>query len=139
MENSLIGPVLGQVILTFVAWLVLYVRRLKIMAAAKPTNEQMQDKSALAQLPNPAKFAAENYNHQFEMPVLFYVICFAAMTVGASSALMVYLAWGYVALRVIHHLIHVNYNNVIHRFLVFSVSSIVLIIMLANVAVTYWS
>lgn len=139
MELSMIGPVLGQVGLTLVMWIVMYARRLPAMAAAKPTPEEMQVKENLLKLPASARFAAENYNHQFEMPVLFYVMCFAAMMTGTLGGGMVNLAWAYVALRAIHAVIHVTYNKVIHRFLVFCVSSIVLMIMFVKLALAYWS
>jgi hypothetical protein len=35
-------------------------------------------------------------------------------------------AWSYVALRVIHSLIHLTYNTVMHRLTVFAVSNFVL-------------
>ncbi|NVJ69685.1 MAG: MAPEG family protein [Alphaproteobacteria bacterium] len=138
MENALIGPVLGQVAITFIAWLVLYARRLPAMAASKPTNEQMQDKANLAKLPAKARFAADNYNHQFEMPVLFYVLCFAAMAASAVDGMMVSLAWAYVALRAVHALIQMTYNTVMHRFFVFTISGIVLVVMFVKLAMTYW-
>lgn len=138
MENALIGPVLGQVAITFIAWLVLYTRRLPAMAASKPTNEQMQDKANLAKLPAKARFAADNYNHQFEMPVLFYVLCFAAMAASAVDGMMVSLAWAYVALRAVHALIQMTYNTVMHRFFVFTISGIVLVVMFVKLAMNYW-
>lgn len=139
MENALLGPVLGQVGVTLLAFVMLLARRLPAMAARNPTNEQMQDKANLALLPNKAKFAGENYNHQFEMPVLFFVLCLGAMVTGLGDALTVQLAWAYVALRLVHHVIHVTYNKVMHRFAVFMLSALVLIIMFGQIAVKYWS
>jgi hypothetical protein len=42
------------------------------------------------------------------------------------DALAVNLAWGYVALRALHSLIHLSYNNVIHRLSFFALSNFVL-------------
>ncbi len=138
MSNALMGPVLAQVGLTLVTLLILYVRRVPAMVAAKPTNEVMQDKKSLQVLPAPARFAAENYNHQFEAPVLFYVLCIGAMIAGLASDMSVALAWVFVGLRVIHTAIHVTYNRVMHRFTVFVISSIVLIALYGVVAMQYW-
>ena len=139
MSNAMMGPVLAQVGLTLVTLLILYARRVPAMAAAKPTNEVMQDKKSLQALPAPARFAAENYNHQFEAPVLFYVMCLGAMVTGLVNETSLLLAWTYVALRVIHSAIHISYNRVLHRFAVFVVSSVVLIALFAVVAMQYWA
>lgn len=138
MSNAMMGPVLAQVGLTLFTLLVLYARRIPAMVAAKPTNEMMQDKKAVQSLPAPARFAAENYNHQFEAPVLFYVMCLGAMVAGLASEAALMLAWAYVALRVVHTSIHITYNRVMHRFLVFLTSSIVLIALFGVLAMQYW-
>jgi len=39
------------------------------------------------------------------------------------------LAWTYFGLRVLHSLIYLGYNKVLHRFLVFAASNVVLLIM----------
>lgn len=138
MSNAMMGPVLAQVGLTLVTLLILYARRVPAMVTAKPTNEVMQDKKSLQALPAPARFAAENYNHQFESPVLFYALCIGAMVAGLASETSLMLAWAYVAARVVHTAIHITYNKVMHRFAVFVVSSFVLIALFFVVAMQYW-
>ena len=138
MSNAMMGPILAQVGLTLVTLLILYARRIPAMVAVKPTNETMQDKKSLQALPAPARFAAENYNHQFEAPVLFYVMCIGAMVAGLANEASLMLAWVYVALRALHTAIHITYNRVMHRFMVFLTSSIVLIAMFGVLAMQYW-
>ncbi|MGH8402087.1 MAG: MAPEG family protein, partial [Gammaproteobacteria bacterium] len=50
------------------------------------------------------------------------------MTHTVSETLSV-LAWIYVALRIVHSLIHVTYNKIIHRFSVYATSSFLLLAM----------
>lgn len=138
MTTALMGPLLAQVGLTLLVFSLLYVRRLPAMAVQKPTPEELQDKSSLAKLPAPARFAAENYNHQFEMPVLFYVLCIASMLIGIADNWSLIYAWLFVALRAVHAVIHCTYNNVIHRFVVFLLSSIALIALFIHTAHKYW-
>lgn len=137
MTHALMGPVFAQVGLTFIVFLLLYSRRVPAMVATKPTNDIMQDKASLLKLPMPARFAAENYNHQFEAPVLFYALCLGAMVAGLGDELTVQLAWVYVALRVVHSIIHCTYNRVIHRFAVFSLSNVILIALFLTIALDY--
>jgi hypothetical protein len=134
---DLMGPVLTQVLLGIVLMFVLYSRRLPAMAKAKPTNEQMQDKASLSKLPAPARFAAENYNHQFEAPVLFYALCIGAMATGLGSDMSVFFAWTYVGLRIVHSLIHITYNKIMHRFAVFSLSNFALIGLFVTILLDY--
>lgn len=137
MSNALLGPVLAQVGLTLVTLLALYATRIPAMVVAKPSNKAMQDPKSLDLLPKNARFAGQNYNHQFEAPVLFYVLCLSAMLAGIGNETTVTLAWGYVGLRVLHAAIHITYNRVMHRFAVFSLSSFVLIALFGNIVLQY--
>lgn len=139
MGYTLLGPVLAQVGLSLLMWVVMYSRRIPAMLAADPSDEEMQDKANLLKLPASARYAAENYNHQFEMPVLFYVLCLVATLMKLGGETLALCAWGYVALRIVHSFIHVTYNKVKHRFAVFALSSIVLIVMFIIIASAYWS
>lgn len=138
MENALMGPVLGQVGLTLITLILLYAYRLPGILIYKPTNEMLQDPKLKEKLPKPAQFASQNYSHQFEAPVLFYAMAIGAMAAGIGTETTVQLAWAYVGLRVVHFLIHVTYNKVMHRFTVFSLSSFVLMAMFVTLAMDYW-
>ena len=68
-----------------------------------------------------AKFG-RNFNNLFEVPTLFYAACLAYIALNLTSSLFLLLAWLFVALRVVHSLIHLTYNNPLHRFLPFFLS-----------------
>lgn len=70
--------------------------------------------------------ANRNYMNLLELPVLFYVACLMAYVSGTASGVLLALAWTYVLLRVLHSLVHVSYNKVAHRFVVFVASNLVL-------------
>ncbi|WP_395405682.1 MAPEG family protein [Pseudoduganella sp. UC29_106] len=67
-----------------------------------------------------------NYMNLLQAPMLFYVACIVAYVAHAASPLALGLAWAYVALRVVHSVIHLSYNNVIHRLTAFGLSNVVL-------------
>jgi hypothetical protein len=67
-----------------------------------------------------------NYMNLLEMPVLFYVACLTLYVTKSVDAIALALAWTYVALRVVHSLVHLTYNNVIHRLSFFAASNVVL-------------
>lgn len=82
----------------------------------------------------PTKFA-NAFRNQFELPVLFYVLCILAIITRQADFLFVVLAWIFVAMRYVQALIHVSYNNVLHRGGAYGVGAIVLVIMWALFAI----
>lgn len=65
-----------------------------------------------------------------EVPVLFYVLCIVAYVTQNVSPSLVTLAWVYFGFRVLHSLVYLTYNHVMHRFLAFATSNFVLLAML---------
>jgi hypothetical protein len=68
-----------------------------------------------------------NYMNLLELPVLFYAACIIQFVAQADAPHALALAWLYVALRIVHSLIHVTYNHVMHRFAAFALSNFVLL------------
>lgn len=81
-------------------------------------------------LPDEVRLPNRNYMNLLELPLLFYVVCLigtvSGTVNGSASSAAVALAWGYVGLRIVHSLIHVTYNDVMHRFFAFATSNFVL-------------
>ncbi len=71
--------------------------------------------------------ATRNLTNLFDFPLLFYVVCTLSYLTAIVDDTQLYLAWGYVALRAIHSLIHLTYNVVPHRLGVFLISVAVLV------------
>jgi hypothetical protein len=80
-----------------------------------------------ASVPAYVSIPNRNYMNLLEIPLLFYVVCLLLYVTTGGSRLAVGFAWSYVVLRVLHSLIHLSYNNVIHRLAVFALSNFVLI------------
>ncbi len=127
--KALLYPLLIQVALTFAVMFHMYVRRVaefrnrRIHPQAAATRAQARD--ALTD----SAPAADNFQNQFEMPVLFYAAIILAITLLLQDVLLAALAWTYVGLRVLHALVHVTYNAVMHRFYLFACSAVVLFTM----------
>ena len=67
-----------------------------------------------------------NYVNLFESPVLFYFCCAMLYVTETVTVLTVWLAWTYFTLRIVHSVVHVTYNRVLHRGAIFALSVIVL-------------
>ena len=70
-----------------------------------------------------------NYQNQFELPVLFYLLTVLAIITRHADLFFVLMAWVFVALRVIHAYIHVTNNQIRLRGAFFIAGAIVLTIM----------
>ena len=118
-------PCAAMVGVTALVWIKLYADRLGEMRArgidpqAVATAREAAGKLQRTQ-------AAENFRNLFEVPVLFYLLCAALAVSGSVTKGFVAAAWGYVGLRALHSLIHVTYNRVVHRFLVYVASTLLL-------------
>lgn len=131
MQNIVfLQPVLALILWTLIIGLWMYATRIPAMQKAGiDPQEAAQPGSGdwRAKIPASVHWKADNYNHLHEQPTLFYALMvFIALTGGADN-IALYLAWGYVGLRVVHSLIQVTVNRVMARFGVFFLSNLVLI------------
>jgi hypothetical protein len=60
-----------------------------------------------------------NYNNQFELPVLFFAILPLLIMLVKVDWLQVALAWVFIASRILHSLIHMGANVIMQRGLAF--------------------
>ena len=72
------------------------------------------------------------YNNQFEVPVLFYVVCTLYVSLGIESVVGVAFAWAFVLLRVVHAYIHLSYNRVVHRMVVYWAALMCVLVLWVN-------
>ena len=114
-----------MVVVTALVWIKLYADRLSEMREKRINPQSLSTaRAAAGKLENTQ--AADNFRNLFEVPVLFYVLCIAIAVTGGSTPGALTAAWIFVGLRALHSLIHVSYNRVTHRFLVYAASTLLL-------------
>ena len=116
---------------TLCVLLLIPVRRFKAAFAGRVTAEDFRFGES-ARVPPEVSLPNRNLQNLLEIPVLFYVLCLVGYLTRQIDALALSLAWGYVGLRVLHSLVHLTYNRVFHRFLVFAASNLLLAILWAR-------
>jgi hypothetical protein len=121
--RAILWPVLAQVALTLAVWIALYVQRLGEMGRRR-IDPQSVATSRLAAGVLEDVAAADNFRNLFEVPVLFYAVVPLLVLAQAVTGTAVALAWGFVALRALHSLIHLSYNRVVHRFYAYAASTV---------------
>ncbi len=70
-----------------------------------------------------------NISNQFELPVLFYVLCIVLWALNCTSVIVHILAWLFVASRIAHVVIHTGSNFVPHRRKVYMLGFLILVVM----------
>ena len=77
--------------------------------------------------PDEVQWKSHNYTHLLEQPTIFYAIVLALALMEMNQPINIYLAWGYVGLRIAHSLIQCLTNIVKYRFPVFALASLCLL------------
>jgi len=134
---SILQSVVALAAWTMVMWFWLYGTRIPALSAAKVSPDDLvhdPTKGLDAVLPPQVQWKAHNYNHLHEAPTVFYAVAITLAIIGQGDGLNAQLGWAYVALRVVHSLIQATINKVQLRFMVFTLSSIVLMALVARAA-----
>ena len=135
MHSAILQPVIVLVLWSMVMWGWLYATRLPAMVQARTKlDPDLPRDIMMAGLPPRVRWKADNYNHLMEQPTLFYATALTLALVGQGDGLNLWLAWAYVALRVVHSLIQALVNVILWRFAIFMVASSVLVFLAVRAA-----
>jgi hypothetical protein len=118
-----------------VMWLWMYATRIPAMQKAKIDVANLTGGTGGnldGILPDEIQWKAHNYNHLMAEPTIFYATTIILAITGYGDGLNLYLAWAYVALRIVHSLVQATINRVAIRFAVFALSSVVLILLVVH-------
>jgi hypothetical protein len=133
-EHGMIAPVLALVGWTFAMWCWMYATRIPAIQKAGIDIAELGRTGAKLELPPEISRIADNYNHLHEQPTVFYALALCAQLAGAADATNVALAWAYVAVRVVHSLVQATKNVIPVRFAVFSLGTLVLMVLFVRTA-----
>jgi len=128
VASAILAPVVALVLWSFVMWAWLYATRIPALRAAKaPLDPSLTAAQLAERVPPQVRWKADNYNHLMEQPTIFYATALALAVAGAGDGLNAWLAWAYVAVRVVHSLVQATVNIIMLRFSIFMVGSLVLL------------
>jgi hypothetical protein len=131
MNAAIIGPVVALVAWTLVMQIWMYATRLPAMGRAGIQLKGLvgSRKGGLdGVIEDRVQWKAHNYDHLLQQPTLFYAVAISLALLGGGDVwINVWLAWGYVALRILHSLIQATVNVVRWRFIVFTLASLCLL------------
>ena len=120
-------PLLAQVLLTAIDWFWMYKTRIAEMKRNRINPRILSNATESSNnCLNSVVDSADNFKNLFEIPVLFYVAVIMLYVTQMVDVLFLTLAGVFVLFRYIHSFVHITYNNVMHRFTVYVISTLML-------------
>lgn len=135
---AILEPLVALMAWTMVMWAWMYATRIPAMSKAGIDARNMVGSTGASlrdKLPDSVSWKADNYNHLHEAPTIFYAVALTLAIIGQGDGLNATLAWAYVGLRVLHSLVQAITNRVVVRFMLFALSSLVLIALILHAAI----
>ena len=125
---DIIYPVFTLVLFTFVVLMALATSRF-VSVRRRDVNPKLFVLMAGYEPPVYVQKLTRNFANLLEIPMFFYLLAVLMITLEINDPMLVNLAWLFVGTRILHSAIHISYNHVMHRFGVFLVSIITLLVM----------
>lgn len=136
MDKSILAP--AAILVAWSLIMLFWMAFTRLPAASKlapkgtPTPLGLRGQDLDPQLPPHVAWKSHNYTHLMEQPTIFYAAVFILALSNAVTPMLVYVAWGYTALRIIHSIYQATINVVIVRFSIFLLATICLVILSVN-------
>ncbi|MER8466652.1 MAPEG family protein [Mesorhizobium sp. M1396] len=124
-QTTIFWPVLAHVLLIYIVYAVLGRRR---YGAVKSGEARAGQYKARSTEPTSSTTVAANLINQFELPVLFYVLCLTLHLTNGVNYLTLALMWIFVASRYFHAWIHLTSNNLQLRSRSFFFGAVILLL-----------
>lgn len=124
-----------MMLVTFAVWIYMYLRRMLFLVGERVDLRKVDTPAKMDNnVPGHVNLPAYALKNLFELPVLFYALCLYLYVSATVDSLYVMAAWVFVAGRAIHCAIYCAYNKVMHRFVAYFLSALVLWAMILRAA-----
>lgn len=122
-QTAIFWPMIAHVALVFGIYVLTFRRRKAAVQAGSARISQFRENQ---NEPAESLFARNNLANQYELPVLFHVVCLALYAVAGAGLFALILAWIFALARYVHAYIHVTTNRIRYRQMVFLVGFVAL-------------
>ncbi|RWI89738.1 MAPEG family protein [Mesorhizobium sp.] len=124
-QTAIFWPMLAQVLLVYIVYLVMLKRRYLAVRSGEAKISQYKVRSTE---PASSVTVANNLINQFELPVLFHVLCLALFVTNGVNYLTLTLMWLFVVTRYVHAWVHLTRNYLLHRSRAFFLGAGILLV-----------
>jgi len=137
-QTAIFGPVFATILLTFVVWVYMYVKRIRFLTGNQVDPKDMAVPGALARISPPeVSNPSDNLKNLFEIPVVFYALALYLFVTNQVDGVYVSAAWIFVVFRVLHSAVHCTINIVMLRFYLYAISTVAVWFMAGRAALHY--
>jgi len=137
-QSAIFGPMFATLLLTFVVWVYMYVRRIRFIRANPVLAQDLSVPGRLAAISPPdVSNPSDNLKNLFEIPVLFYALVIYLFVTEQVDAVYVGAAWVFAVFRMVHSAVHCTVNIVMLRFYLYLISTLAVWFMAARAALAY--
>ena len=133
MNDLILQPILFMGMLSLVMMLLMYITRIpppKCLRRRASICRSSLTRRSWGVFPSKVERFADNYNHLWEQPTLFYAVVLVIWALGHTDSAHLIAAWTYCGLRCVHSIVQVTINHVWVRFSLFILSWVALATML---------
>lgn len=117
MNQDIFRPFFAMLLLTFLVWVYMYIRRISFLLGNQIDTQQLAVPGTLAKISPPSvSNPSDNLKNLFEIPVLFYALVIYLFVTQQVDIVHIYTAWIFVFFRTLHSIVHCTFNLVILRF-----------------------
>lgn len=111
-QTAIFWPMIFHALLVFCVYALMYVRRREAVRTGSARISQFRENR---DEPPQSLFVRNNLANQFELPVLFHVVCLALYVTNGAGLFPVVIAWIFTLSRYAHAYVHVTSNRIRHR------------------------
>lgn len=122
-QTAIFWPMMVQVLLIYIVYALMARRRGVAVRAGSVNVSQFKGRG---NEPTQSETASNNLMNQFELPVLFFILCLALYVTNGVNFITLALMWLFVILRYAHAAVHLTSNRLSLRFRFFSAGLILL-------------
>ena len=124
-QTAIFWPMLAHVLLVYIVYLVMLKRR---HFAVKSGEARVGQYKVRSSEPASSVTVANNLINQFELPVLFHVLCLALFVTSGVNYLTLALMWLFILTRYAHAWVHLTSNSLLRRTPAFFLGAGILLI-----------
>ena len=124
-QTAIFWPMLAHVLLVYIVYGFVGKRRFGIVGSGGARVSQFKNRG---DEPEASATASNNLMNQFELPVLFHVLCLALCVTNGVNYLTLILMWLFILSRYLHAWIHLSTNPVMLRSRVFTGGALILLV-----------
>jgi hypothetical protein len=119
--TQIFWPMIAHVVLVYIVYLAMYRRRIDAVRSGAARVSQFRGRDSE---PETSASSSANLMNQFELPVLFHVVCLALFVTAGVSWLALAMAWLFIASRYVHAWVHLTSNRMRYRHPAFLVGAV---------------